>query len=163
MELDARGPGGWIERRSHAIRSIVTRSLSVGEDLVLIAVAGVLLLAGLVVLLDAIQELANAVTARTIAEGIFSIVENALLALILAELVRTLLVTLGGESLTLEPFIIVAIVAILRKMLLATVLAPKPTETESLVSPLTAELLALGLLILLLGGVLALVRSRRNP
>jgi hypothetical protein len=100
MELEAGGPGGWIERRSHAIRLIVTRSLSVGEDPVLIAVAGVLLLADLVLLLDAIQELANAVSARTIAEGIFSIVENALLALILAELVGTLLVTLGAESLT---------------------------------------------------------------
>jgi uncharacterized membrane protein (DUF373 family) len=153
---------GWIERQSKAARNAVTRSLSVGEDIVLIAVAGVLLLAGLVVLLDALEELANAVTARTIAEGIFSIVENALLALILSELVRTLLVTLGGESLTLEPFIIIAIVAILRKMLLVTVLAPKPAEAESLVSPLTLELVALGVLILVLGGALALVRSRRT-
>lgn len=129
--------------------------------MVLIGVAAVLLLAGIVVLIDAVKELINAIAAQSIAEAIFSIVENALLVLILAEMVHTLLVSLGGGALSAEPFLVIGIVAVLRKMLLTTVLAPKAAETPGLITPLAAELFMLGLLILVLGGALVLVRARR--
>jgi len=146
--------------RVDALRQGVSSWLRIGQDLILLGVAIVLLMAGLVVVYDAVNELLNAIAARNIAEAIFTIAENALLALILAELVHTLLVTLGGASLSAEPFLIIAIVAILRKMLLTTVLTPKASETQGLISPLVAELFALGLLILVLGGALALLRRR---
>jgi hypothetical protein len=82
------------------------------------------------------------------------------LALILAELVHTLLVSLDGGPLTPEPFLIIGLVAILRKMLLTTVTAPKVTDGEALLGPLVAELFALGLLTLILGAALVLTRSR---
>jgi uncharacterized membrane protein (DUF373 family) len=150
-----------LEYRAGAIRRLVTGWLHLGQDLVLVGVAGILLLAGLVVMIDTMRELYNAIAAQNMAEAIFYIVENALLALILAELVHTLLVSLGGGPLTMEPFLVIAIVGILRKMLLTTVLAPKPAEANSLVSPVVAELFLLGLLILVLGGALALARTRR--
>jgi uncharacterized membrane protein (DUF373 family) len=130
---------------------------------VLVSVAATLLLAGLVVVFDAARELVNAIAARSIAEAIFSIVENALLALILAELVHTLLVALGGGQLTAEPFLVIGIVGILRKMLLTTVLAPKPAEAEALISSTVVELAALSVLILILSAALVLVRLRRSP
>jgi uncharacterized membrane protein (DUF373 family) len=126
----------------------------------------VLLLAGLVILWDAIDAVIQATAARSIAEAIFNIAENALLALILAELVHTLLVSLGGGHITPEPFLVIAIIAILRKMLLVTVLVPPPSEPHGMLSPATAELLALGLLTLVLGAVLAILRAyraRRTP
>jgi hypothetical protein len=46
-------------------------------------------------------------------------------------------------------------------MLLATVTTPKAPEPGTLLTPLTAALLALGFLILLLGSVLAILRVRR--
>ena len=98
--------------------------LDFSQGMVLIGVAAVLLLAGIVVLIDAVKELINAIAAQAIAEAIFSIVENALLVLILAEMVHTLLVSLGGGALSAEPFLVIGIVAVLRKMLLTTVLAP---------------------------------------
>lgn len=150
-----------IERHARSLRRASSQLLSAGQDVVLIGVAGVLLVAGLVVLIDAVQGLLDALAARNMAEAIFSIVENALLALILAELVHTLLVTLGGGSLTLDPFLVIAIVAILRKMLLTTVLAPRASEAEGLITPVIAELVALGVLILILGAALAIVRARR--
>jgi uncharacterized membrane protein (DUF373 family) len=136
--------------------------LNVGEDLVLIAVAVILLVAGLVIVVDAARDVFAAMVARNMAEAIFNIVENALLALILAELVHTLLVSLGGGALTVEPFLVVAIVAVLRKLLLVTVLTTKVLESPELFTSVTIELLALGVLILLLGGVLRLVRVRGN-
>jgi uncharacterized membrane protein (DUF373 family) len=146
--------------RIHEYPKRLGRWLHLGQNLVLVGVAGILLLAGLVVVYDTVRELLNAIAARSIAEAIFSIVENALLALILAELVHTLLVSLNGKPLTPEPFLIIGIVGILRKMLLVTVTVPKVTDGEALVSPLVAELVVLGVLTLILGTALALTRSR---
>jgi uncharacterized membrane protein (DUF373 family) len=145
------------------VRTGIERWLHLGQDAVLAATAATLLLAGLVVVFDAARELASAIVAQSLVEAIFFIVENALLALILAELVHTLLVTLGGGPLTAEPFLIIGIVAILRKMLLATVLAPKPAETEAVVSSSVIELAALSGLILVLSAALVLVRLSRTP
>jgi hypothetical protein len=71
-------------------------------------------------------------------------------------------VSLTGEALAVEPFLVIAIVGILRKMLLATVGAPKPGAAESMISPVVAELMVLGLLILVLGASLALTRRVRS-
>jgi uncharacterized membrane protein (DUF373 family) len=142
-------------------RETLSDWLAVGEGAALLGVALILLLTGIVVIVDTLNELLRALAMQNIAEVIFSIAENALLALILAELVHTLLLPIRGHTLTPEPFLVIAIVAILRKMLLATVITPKTAETGALLSPLTAELLALGFLILLLGGALALLRVRR--
>jgi uncharacterized membrane protein (DUF373 family) len=138
------------------------RWLHLGQNVVLVGVAAILLLAGLVVVYDTVRELLNAIAAQSMAEAIFFIVENALLALILAELVHTLLVSLDGGPLTPEPFLIIGIVGILRKMLLTTVTAPKVTDGNGLISPLVAELFALGVLTLILGAALALTRSRQT-
>jgi uncharacterized membrane protein (DUF373 family) len=146
--------------RLHEVASSVDRWLHVGENLVLIGVAVVLLLAGLVVVVDAGRDLLDAIVAQSIAEAIFSIVENGLLALILAELVNTLLVSLRGGPLSAEPFLVIGIVGILRKMLLSSVTSPKPPNGDGVISPLLAELLGLGVLILLLSIALALTRFR---
>jgi uncharacterized membrane protein (DUF373 family) len=146
--------------RIHQVPARLGHWLHLGQNLVLVGVAAILLLAGLVVVYDTVRELLNAIAAQSIAEAIFSIVENALLALILAELVHTLLVSLDGGPLTPEPFLIIGIVGIMRKMLLTTVTAPKVTNGEGLISPLVAELFALGALTLILGAALALSRWR---
>ncbi len=87
--------------------------------------------------------------------------ENALLALILAELVRTLLFSLGRAALSPEPFIVIGIVGVMRKMLLTTTLATKPPEGNTLLTPMVVELMVLGGLILILGITLAITRHFR--
>jgi uncharacterized membrane protein (DUF373 family) len=143
-------------------QELATRGLEFGEAVILIGVAAILLVARLVVLFDASRDLLHAVVAQSMAEAVFSIAENALLVLILVELVRTLLVSLAGEALSAEPFLTVGIIAIVRKMLLVTVLAPKPTDYLQPPSLLESELFSLGIIILGLAVALALVR-RRQP
>ena len=151
------GDGGGI----HGLPARLGRWLHLGQNVVLIGVAAILLLAGLVVVFDTIRELFNAIAAQSLAEAIFLIVENALLALILAELVHTLLVSLDGGPLSPEPFLIIGIVGVLRKMLLTTVTTPKAVNGDALISPVVGELFALGVLTLILGATLALTRSRQ--
>ena len=159
--MDSSTPRSRLEQKLETGVRIVGRWLALGEGAVLLAVAAVLLLAGLLVVMDTVDELLRAVAHRRIVEAIFSIAENALLALIAAVLVHTLLLQVHGHALTPEPFIVIAIVAILRKMLLT----PKASEVSMLVTPVTAELIALGVLTLVLGGALALLRryGRSNP
>jgi uncharacterized membrane protein (DUF373 family) len=161
--LDHRREADSAVERIQNFEERVGEWLHVVQQVILIGSAVILLLGGLVVVFDSIRDLLSAIAAQSVAEAIFSIVENALLALILAELVHTLLVSLGGGSLTPEPFLIIGIVGIMRKMLLTTVLAPKAGETDALLSPLVTELFALGLLILILSGALAITSSRRVP
>jgi uncharacterized membrane protein (DUF373 family) len=140
-------------------RRVAIRWLNTGEDCVLAGVAVILLIAGLIVVIDAVHDVLAALAAANIATAIVEVAENALLALILAELVHTLLVSLGGGTLTIEPFLVVGVVALVRKLLLATVFASHSgTATEPL-SPASVELLVLGALILALGGLVALLRA----
>src|SRR5687767_6540313 len=101
---------GTVIDRIHQVPERFGDWLHLGQNIVLVGVATILLLAGLVVVYDTVRELLNAIAAQSLAEAIFFIVENALLALILAELVHTLLVSLDGGPLTPEPFLVIGIV-----------------------------------------------------
>ena len=140
------------------------RWLRLFQDLILVAIAVMLLVMGVVVLLMGVNDLIGHVTLSVsttpgidldIAEGeaVIDVAENALLALILAELVGTLLLTLRGRTLTVQPFLIIAVVAVVRHLLFVTV---KPSADHVIH---TLELLGLGSLILLL--VVALVMMGR--
>jgi uncharacterized membrane protein (DUF373 family) len=94
-------------------------------------------------------------------DPVISIAEDALLALILVELVRTLLIPSHGGALAVEPFLVVAIVAVVRKVILLPALDKGGAGGGALVSAQTAELVALAVVILILGVVLALVRRFR--
>ena len=95
-------------------------------------------------------------------DAVLPIAEDALLALILAELVRTIAATLGGKPLTPEPFLVIVVVAFLRKLLLSTALVMKASAGTELVSPELVEVLVLGLLLLVLTAMLALLGRRRK-
>ncbi|HEX2987993.1 MAG TPA: phosphate-starvation-inducible PsiE family protein [Chloroflexota bacterium] len=163
MGTESRDQGsGNVPNRAQRLRGVTRSWLNAGEDIILVGVAVILLLAGLLVIANAVSGFASALSSSSIAQTVFGVAESALLALILAELVHSLLVSLDGGGLTLEPFLVIAIVAILRKMLLTTVLIPSPTEAQGLITPSVAELLALGLVILALTVALAISRRHGN-
>ncbi|HZS00150.1 MAG TPA: phosphate-starvation-inducible PsiE family protein [Chloroflexota bacterium] len=144
------------------------RWLHLLQDCILVAVALLMLAMGVVVLVDGARELVGIVTVHVGDEGTFTVdvesgratvevAENALLALILAELVGTLLLSLRGKPLTIEPFLAIAIVAVVRHLLFATVGPSADPVTH------TIELLGLGGLILLLVGAVVLLRRGQVP
>ncbi|HZR98014.1 MAG TPA: phosphate-starvation-inducible PsiE family protein [Chloroflexota bacterium] len=153
------------------------RWLRLVQDALLVAIAVVLLLMGVYVLVTGVGDLLGSVTLHADTEtgitlhvyqgqAVVEVAENALLALILAELVGTLLLSLGGRPLTVQPFLIIAVVAAVRHLLLETV---KNTEAPNVQM---VQLLGLGGLILLLVIALALAqwvqgrtpsRSRGGP
>jgi len=147
-----------------ALREEARVWLYAGEDLILIAVAAILLAAGLLVVGQSIGGLIHVFEGdRNVAETVVGFAETALLALILAELVRSLLVTLEGAGLTPEPFLVIAIVAIPREILITVVQIPTATQVRELMTPVVAELLGLTVITLLLVAGLAVVRRTRTP
>jgi uncharacterized membrane protein (DUF373 family) len=170
-EATARGGRGLppkSERRSLADRlegglDASDRWLHLLQDGILVGVAVVMLAMGVFVLVTGVTDLVGTVTVRvgdggTVAvnvEGgraVVEVAENALLALILAELVGTLLLSIRGKPLTIEPFLVIAIVAVVRHLLFVTVGASADPIMR------TIELLGLGGLILLLVGAVVLLR-----
>lgn len=143
-------------------RFVSRRLLYLGEDLILISVAAVMLAAGLFIVADAVTSLVSALTNHSLASVIFGVAESALLALILAELVHSLLMSLEGRGLSPEPFLVIAIVAILRKMLVTSVqVSASPQDAQSTMLAV-GELLALALIILVLAVALTLILRHRK-
>jgi uncharacterized membrane protein (DUF373 family) len=156
------------ERRSLAARledrlDASDRWLHLLQDVILVGVAALMLLMGVLVLVGGAMELIGTINFRLEEGGtvllqveggraVVEVAENALLALILAELVGTLLLALRGKALTIEPFLVIAIVAVVRHLLFVTVRA-----TDNPVAQ-TAELLGVGALVLLLVAAVVLLR-----
>jgi uncharacterized membrane protein (DUF373 family) len=150
------------------VMSRITPWLHAGEAAILVGVTVVLLLTGLLVVVDAFRDIFIGASvyaqygAIQSTETIFGVIETALLGLILAELVSTLIVSLEGGALRPEPFLVVALVAIVRKILLATAPIDKSIGAFGLPAQ-DVDLLALTILVLLLGVTLVLVRRASRP
>ena len=143
------------------------RWLHLLQDALLVAVAVVMLLLGVFVLVTAVGDLMGSVTLRVQIDGavtldaadgqpVVAVAENALLALILAELVGTLLLSIRGRPLTIEPFLVIAVIAVVRHLLFLTVRTRDDTVTH------TVELLGMGGLVLLLVGAHGLLQMMRT-
>ena len=121
-----RGVAGSIWALEHA-QDIVTIAVGV----VLIALAAVLVVAGLV-------DFARDASRTTIPTASISLLDQILLVLILVEIVHTVVLSLRAHRLAAQPFIIVGLVAVIRRILFVLSSEVRVDTTE------------LGLLILML-------------
>lgn len=121
-----RGVAGSIWALEHA-QDIVTVAVGV----VLIALAAVLVVTGLV---DFVRDASH----TTIPTASISLLDQILLVLILVEIVHTVVLSLRAHRLAAQPFIIVGLVAVIRRILFVLSSEVKVNTTE------------LGLLILML-------------
>ncbi len=102
--LGAHEESWWIWILEHA-QDVVT--LAVG--LVLIVLAGVLLVA-------AVVDFAHA--SRPVADAAQDLLDQVLLVLILVEVVHTVVITLRARRLIAQPFIVIGLIAVIRRILL---------------------------------------------
>jgi len=133
----------WISALEHA-QDVVTVTVGV----LLIGLAVVLLISGIV---DFISTAGNGVSSA--AE---SLLDRALLVLILVEIVHTVVLSLRAHRLVAQPFIVVGLIAVIRRILL--VLTP-----GSGVGLSTAELaLLIGMVVVFVAGLIAVSRLGRS-
>jgi uncharacterized membrane protein (DUF373 family) len=136
----------------------VVRSLRTIEDLVHVAVAVLLSVLALVLLIDVIDSIVVALRGPYNAlDVVLSILDKTLVLFIVAELLHTVRITITEQQLQAEPFLVVGLIAGVRRLLLVTAEAERSFRWN----PQGIELLILMGLILAMA--LAILALRRWP
>lgn len=137
------------------------------EHAVYILLATLLSLAGLLALGSAALAMLGALRDWGSVEPILSVVERLLFALMLVEILHTVRASIRSGSLTPEPFLVVGLIASIRRMLVITLESSQQTqaghwtpEGQSLFRAAMTELAVLGGLILVLVVSIFLLRRR---
>jgi len=142
-------------------RRFVARLFTAAEDVVYIGL-GLLLAVGAIVLLGS----AALSLFRDLAQGpspaaVVGLLDRLLLVLMVVELLYTIQVSFREHALVPEPFLIVGLVAVTRRILVVTAELPKLTEAnESIFRTAMVEMSVLTLMIL--GLVVSLLMLRRR-
>lgn len=142
--------------RSGLIAQVV-RSLRTIEDLVHVAVAVLLSVLALVLLIDVIDSVVVALRGPYSAlDLVLSILDKTLVLFIVAELLHTVRITITERHLRAEPFLVVGLIAGVRRLLLVTAEAERSFRWN----PQGIELLILiGLILAMAAAILLLRRS----
>jgi uncharacterized membrane protein (DUF373 family) len=147
-------------RRPH---DLVVRAFDYIEDSIHVLVAALLVVAGVFVLWSAVSELGTQIQQGTQPLRIVSVVlDKGLYLFIIAELLHTVRVTIQERTLVVEPFLIVGLIAGVRRLLLITAQIAETTSeggTKFQWNPQGVEIVVL--LALVLGMTLALILWRR--
>ena len=142
-----RGP---VESARSALRLV-----EIGLDLTL---AAVLMVAVLIIGGEVLHEIVVGLQSGSI-EAALKILDRVLLLFIIAELIYTLRISLARSQLILEPFLIIGLVAVVRRILIATAQVEQWLVAERDIAPLLYELGALAGLVLSLAIALSLARK----
>jgi uncharacterized membrane protein (DUF373 family) len=149
----AQGGKGPVESARSALRLV-----EITLDLTL---AAVLLVAVFIIGGEVVHEIVDGVQSGGV-EAALKILDRVLLIFIIAELIYTLRISLARSQLILEPFLIIGLVAVVRRILIATAQVEQWLVAGRDISPLLYELGALAGLVLSLAIALSLARRHGN-
>lgn len=107
------------------LTAVIRRS----ESLLLLGVAGLLIVASLVAFGQAIFMLAPHPHETIAAQGLVAVLDRILLVLMLIELLHTVRISMGSGELQCEPFLVVGLIAAIRRILVVTL------QSSALVGP----------------------------
>lgn len=118
------------ESQNSPIAGFVERILHHGESGLYIAVAIFLGLGAVVLSATAILEFPNYLSQTDAQTAVLRVLEQLLLVIMLIEIIHTVGISLKSRRLQCEPFLIVGVIAAVRRMLIITAEAAKPTPDE---------------------------------
>jgi uncharacterized membrane protein (DUF373 family) len=160
------GPRGGLDRPGRPRRTWIPgvgRSISVlehGQDVITVVVGTVLLLVAAALLVSGIAgfvhtvSLGKVLSAASFSGAAVSLLDEVLLVLILIEILHTVVLSLRSHRLLAQPFVVVGLVAVIRKLLF--VLSGEKTVSTSVLALLIA------LVAVLILGLIALSRFDRD-
>jgi hypothetical protein len=150
----------------HALRVTTTMFLNIEHGIY--AVLGIVLaLTALLTLADTIRELWSAIVTWSMTDTILVIVDRLLVVLMLAEILHTVRVSLSSGVLSCEPFLIVGLIASIRRVLVITLESAQADPTQgpenSLSAAFQSSMIELGVLAgLILIMVVSIYLMRRS-
>lgn len=135
----------------HPIRLRVAHGLSWVEDIVYVGLGVLLSMVALALLASALKDVVLSVWNRAVGGQIVGLLGQILLVLLVIELLYTVQVSFREHGLVAEPFMVVALIATIRRVLLITAeIAKLPESAESVFRHAIWELALLTVMILVL-------------
>ena len=145
---------------SHPVRQAVVQTLSSVEDIVYVGLGLLLTIAALTLLIIALKSMVLALWNRALGGQIVSLLDQILLILLVIELLYTVQVSFRERGLIAEPFLVVALIAVIRRILVLTAEVPKLPEAGDVVfRHAMLELGVLTVMVLVLVGSLIMLQK----
>jgi len=113
---------------SHRVRQAVVQTLSSVEDLVYVGLGLLLTIAALTLLVTTLKSVALALWNHALGGQVVNLLDQILLILLVIELLYTVQVSFREHGLIAEPFLVVALIAVIRRILVLTAEVPKLAE-----------------------------------
>jgi len=141
--------------------SLATKLLDRTESFVLTIIAIALVALAVLLLGSSIISLFNAAVSGQIRDLAIDILGSILLVMMTMEIVYTVTISLKTHSLKAEPFLIVGIIAAIRRMLLITAQSTQMSNSEVFRDTLL-ELALLAVIILAMAGAIFILRQKQE-
>jgi uncharacterized membrane protein (DUF373 family) len=144
---------------THPLRLLIVRGLNLVEDAVYVGLGLLLTITALSLLSIAFKNIFMALTAHALAEQAVGILDQFLLILLIIELLYTVQVSFREHGLIAEPFLVVALIATIRRVLILTAEVSKMPE-QAVFQRTVIELALLTVMILVLVGSLIMLQKQ---
>ena len=145
---------------SHPVRQAVVQTLSSVEDIVYVGLGLLLTIAALTLLIISLKSMVAALWNRALGGQIVTLLDQILLILLVIELLYTVQVSFRERGLIAEPFLVVALIAVIRRILVLTAEVPKLPEAGDVVfRHAMLELGVLTVMVLVLVGSLIMLEK----
>jgi uncharacterized membrane protein (DUF373 family) len=113
------------------VKRSLTAALDSTEDYLYGILAVLLLVAAILALWAAILSIGTAISRGDIVTGVIEIIDRVLLVLMIAEILYTVALSFRSHALLPGPFLVVALIAAVRRVLLISLEAAHPSTIES--------------------------------
>ena len=154
-----------VKDTTHPARRFVVRGLSLVEDITYVGLGVLLSLGALTLLAAAFKSFFGALLRGALAGSVVTLLDQILLVLLIIELLYTVQVSFREHGLLAEPFLVVALIAAIRRVLILTAQVSQLPEAGGAVFKQTiVELSLLTVMVLaFVGSLILLQRQHRSP
>lgn len=143
-----------------AMRRFIVQGLSLVEDIVYVGLGILLAIAAFSLLVLALKDAGVAIWNHSFGAQVVGLLDQILLVLLVIELLYTVQVSFREHSLLAEPFLVVALIASIRRILIVTAEISKlPEANETAFRHSMYELVVLTVLVLALVGSLIMLQK----
>ncbi len=146
------------------VRQRILQGLSVSEDIVYAGIGLLLVASALALLLSGFKTFAKAIFSHALGGQFVGLLDQVLLILLVIELLYTVQVSFREHGLVAEPFMVVALIAVIRRILVATAeMTHLPDATDAVFRRSILELGLLSVMVVVLVGSLIALQRQDKP
>lgn len=145
-------------------RKRIVQGLSLVEDVVYAGLGILLAIAAFALLVTALKNVATALWNHSFSGQLVMLLDEILLVLLIIELLYTVQVSFREHGLLAEPFLVVALIAVIRRILVVTAEIPKlPGAEEVVFRHYMYEMAVLTVMVLVLVSSLVMLQRQTKP